>query len=78
MKHHVIKLEELRQWLIEEEATFASSTRERKKLTSTLSGGLKVYVGSKVVWEGIHPYDAINEYNSITDKYIDPIKDFKI
>jgi hypothetical protein len=43
-----------------------------------LNGGLKVIVGGTVVWEGCQPFSAIEVYNSITEKWIDETKDFRI
>jgi len=76
MKHHTIELKDLQKWLEEEEFTFASSTRERKRLVITTNGGLRLYVRGNIVWEGIQPFAAVEKYNSITEKYIDPAKDF--
>jgi predicted Rdx family selenoprotein len=77
-KHHVIRLEDLQEWLAAEELTFASSTRERKRLVCTTKGTLKVYVAGSLVWQGMQPYSAVEAYNAITETYVDPIKDFKL
>jgi len=78
MKVHTIEVSELQKWLETEEVTFASSTRERKRLVSTVQGGLKVIVAGQTVWQGIQPYTAVEVYNKITEKYIDTSKNFKI
>ncbi len=67
-----INLAELQQWLAEEDVTFASSTRERKRLTATFNGTLKVMVAGKTVWQGIQPFSAVEAYNAITEKYVEP------
>lgn len=76
MNPHKIDLEELKSWISETTVTFASSTRERKRLEATLSGGLIVSIAGKVVWEGILPYFAVMKYNSITEPYQNPNKEF--
>jgi hypothetical protein len=76
--YHTIELQDLQEWIETEDITFASSTRERKSLVTTLNGGLKVIVGGTVVWEGCQPFSAIEVYNSITEKWIDVTKDFRI
>lgn len=78
MKVHTIEVSELQKWVETEEVTFASSTRERKRLVSTVQGGLKVIVAGQIVWQGIQPYSAVEAYNKITEKYIDNSKNFKI
>jgi hypothetical protein len=78
MKSHTIELKDLQEWIATEDVTFASSTRERKKLVATLNGGLKVIVAGKTVWEGIQPFSAVEAYNAVTEKYIDTSKDFRI
>ncbi len=78
MKPHEVKLEDLQEWVETTEVVFASSTRERKRLTATPNGNLKVVVAGKVIWEGIQPHDAVAVYNSINEKYIDKTKGFKL
>lgn len=75
---HKIELEDLQKWLQEGDITFASSARERKRLVCSLAGGLKITVGGKTVWQGMHPFDAVEAYNAITEKYVDELKDFRI
>ena len=67
MKPHEIKFEDFQQWLGENEAEFASSTRERKRLIVKMNGGIKITVGGKTVWEGVQAYPAVKKYNSITE-----------
>jgi hypothetical protein len=78
MKHHTIELKDLQDWLEEAEMTFASSTREYKRLVATARGGLKVTVAGKTVWEGMQPFPAMEAYNAITEKYVNENKDFKL
>ncbi len=78
MKHHEIKLEDLQKWIKEMDVTFASSTRENKRLTCCLDGYLQVIVGNAIIWRGKQADLAIEKYNSITEKWINPLKDFKI
>ena len=77
-KYHTIELKDLQEWIETEDITFASSTRERKRLVTTLNGGLKVIVAGTVVWEGMQPFSAVEAYNAVTEKYIDTTKDFRI
>jgi len=78
MKSHTIELADLQKWIETEYVTFASSTRERKRLVATFNGGLKVIVAGVVVWEGMQPFSAVEAYNAVTEKYIDTINDFRI
>ncbi len=77
-KHHEISLEELQEWYSNEYVTYASSSRERKRLECSLNGNFRVSVVGNVVWQGTQLYSAVEAYNTITDKYIDPYKDFKL
>lgn len=78
MKHHTIELQDLQEWKEGKEVLFVSSTREKKRLVATLNGGFKVIVDNVVIYECIQPYLAVDKYNSITEKYIDKLKDFKL
>lgn len=73
MEPHKIELKDFQDWLEIQGVTFASSTRERKSLVATLNGELKVIVAGVVVWSGVQPFNAVNAYNSVTQKYIDCI-----
>lgn len=64
-KHHEIDLEGFQSWLDEAELLFAFSTRERKKLVVSAKGNIMVKVNDKVVWRGVQPYSAVEEYNKI-------------
>jgi hypothetical protein len=66
-----IKLSEFLHYLNEEDVTFASSTRERKRLTVNFRGGITVTVAGKIIWQGMQPFAAVEAYNAITEKYID-------
>lgn len=73
MKHHTIDLKELQSWLNDDpEVTFASSTRERKRLVASVSGMLTVLIAGKVIWSGTNPSTAVEKYNAITEKYVEP------
>lgn len=76
--HHQVTLEEFQDWYAKEDVLFASSSRERKRLVCSLNGTIKVLVAGKVVWQGIQPYAAVEAYNGITEKYIDPLSNFKV
>jgi len=78
MKPQTIELKDFQNWIETEYVTYASSVRERKRLVANLKGGLKVIVAGTTVWEGTDPSLAIEAYNSITEKYIDTSKDFRI
>jgi hypothetical protein len=78
MKHHQITLENLQEWISETSVTYASSTRENKSLTCHLNGTIQVIHGNVTVWEGVQLAPAIEVYNSITEKWVNPLKDFKI
>jgi hypothetical protein len=70
-KHHTIELKELQDWVSSEEFLFASSSRERKRLTCTANGTLIVRVAGIIVWRGMQPFAAVETYNAITEKYLD-------
>ncbi len=75
MKSHTIEVKDLQNWIETEYLTFASSTRERKKLVATLHGGFKVIVDGTVVWEGMQTFAAgykVNKYISVAD-LIEPL-----
>ncbi len=82
MKHkkpHTIELSELQEFVQKEYVTFASSSRENKKLIITLlKNEYAVLVGSKIMYHGSQASDAVEAYNAITEKYIDPVKTFRI
>ena len=77
-KHHTVELSELQDWLTKEYAEFAFSTKENKRLICHLNGNLEVLVGGKSIWLGTQPYAAAEAYNSVTEKWVNPLKDFKI
>lgn len=77
-KDNSIKLEDFQTWLSELENTYAMSTRENKRLVITYKGGMKVMVGGEVKWQGTEPYSAIEAYNAISEKWVNPNKDFKL
>lgn len=68
---HQITVEGLQLWHSQEEALYASSTRERKRLTCTLDGTFMVTVAGRMVWYGREISLAVEAYNAITEKYND-------
>ena len=77
-KHHEIMLEELQQWVESEEALYASSSRERKRLTCTLKGTFIVRVAGVVKWQGMQPFSAVEAYNAIIEKYVNEVVNFNL
>jgi hypothetical protein len=75
-----LELPDLQKFIDTEDVTYASSSRERKKLTCDLKGCLRVTVAHKLVYEGINPSDAVKAYNAITEKFKEDesIKNFRI
>ncbi len=73
-----IQLQDLQDWIEGTDVTFAHSPRENKRITCSLNGTIKVTVAGKIIHMGMKTYPAMEAYNSITEKYIDPLKDFKI
>lgn len=69
MEHHEIDLGGFQEWLAEKEVDFASSTRERKRLTVALNGNIRVSVAGRTVYLGLQPYSAVEAYNSITEEF---------
>lgn len=78
MGHSEIKLEDLNDWLQKDYATFTTSKRENKSLILCFDGYMEVIVGNSIVWRGKQPDLAVEKYNSITEKWEDTLKDFKI
>jgi hypothetical protein len=78
MKHHEIDLEGLLKWKEEQDVLYASSSRERKRLSVTLNGHYQVTLAGEVKYKGSDPDLAVLYYNKITEKYIDKNKDFRI
>ena len=54
------------------------STRENKRLVCSLNGNIKVLVANEVVWQGTQPFSAIEAYNEITEKYVNPLAYFRL
>jgi len=77
-KHHTITIEELMEARHSMDVVLASSSRERKRIVGRLNGNLEIYVGNILVWTGTQSYSAMEQYNAITEEYIDPLKNFKI
>ena len=78
IKPHVVTIEEFQDWYSKEDVLFASSSRENKRLVCSLNGNIKVLVAGKVVWQGTQPYSAIEAYNEITEKYVNPLANFRV
>lgn len=78
MKPHEIDFRAFQSWLEDAEIEFASSTREYKSLRVSTKGNMIVRVAGMIVWQGIQPYAAVEAYNAITEKYVSPVKDFKL
>ena len=76
MKRHDIDVEGLMGWLHENDVMYASSSRERKRLTSNMYGMLTVSVAGKTIWTGKSPVEAVEQFNAITEKYVEPKSDF--
>jgi len=73
---HVVELDELIKWMNEEEVIFASSTRERKRLSCSLRGGFKVTIAGRTVWQGMQPFAAVEAYNNIIEKHLEEKPNF--
>lgn len=69
MIHNEIQLDEFVKWFGETSVTYASSTRERKKLIAHLNGKITVTINDEVFWSGTRPFSAVEAYNSITKKF---------
>lgn len=64
-RSHMITVDALEKWRTAERVTFASSTKENKRLLSDLSGMLYVEHNGEIVWSGIEMFRAVSQYNSI-------------
>jgi hypothetical protein len=74
---HTVEVSVFKQFLDDEEVTFASSSREKKWLTVSLKGSFRVCCLAKGgIYTGTSPEEAVEAYNNITEKYITP--EFKI
>lgn len=74
----MISAEDFRIWLNEMNLTYAKSHRERKRMVVNLRGDIVITVSGKTEWIGTDIDNAVDAYNNITEKYVDPLKDFKI
>jgi len=75
MKHEPT-IQEFQQWILDTEAVFASSSRERKTLGAKIGGGYFVDVLGQKRREFMQPFAALECYNDITEKYVDETKGF--
>lgn len=64
MKHQV-EIEDLRNWIDEQKVLFASSSKEQKRLYSTLRGSFEVHHKGERILETTQAYLAVQEYNKI-------------
>ena len=78
LKPHEVTLTEFQDWHSKEEVLFASSSRENKRLYCSLNGNIKILVAGEVVWQGIQPFSAVEAYNAITEKYVNPLANFRV
>jgi len=78
LKPHTVTLEEFQDWYAKEDVLFASSSRENKRIVCSLNGNIKVIVAGEVVWQGTQPFSAIEAYNEITEKYVNPLANFSV
>ena len=69
-----INKEDLEKFISTEDVTYASSTRERKRLYISLCGIIHVTAAYKLVYSGVNIETAVKIYNGITKKYVDPAK----
>ena len=79
IKKKTIIPEELINWVLYQKSndiTFVRSEREQKKLTYSFDKGFKVTVAGRLIWQGENPHEAVDQFNSITEKYVAP--DFKL
>lgn len=68
---HTIDLDEMLAFIDDKRRasiTFASSSREYKKIDIAIAGGYQVWHGNKVVWEGTDGRTAVEKYNAISAK----------
>lgn len=63
MKKQVLELKDFQKWLEETETMYAQDAT--RKLTTTVSGGIRVYKDKLLIWQGVQPYAAIEKYNSL-------------
>ena len=65
MKSHNIDVEGLKEWIDESEFLFASSSRERKKLTVAIGGSFRLYVNGNLIASYEDPEKAVEAYNDV-------------
>lgn len=64
-KSHKIELEDLREFMLENQVLFASSSKEPKRLYINLRGSFEVWHNKEIVMETMQASDAVNKYNEI-------------
>ena len=64
---HEVKYEDLQEWIDDSQLLmFASSSASGgKKLYATLRGSFEVHSKGVMVWQGMQPFRAVQEYNKI-------------
>ena len=75
---HEITVEGLNDWLRDAQLQYASDSYTRKRLYMEYGGWLRVTVAGETIYNGKSETEAVEAYNNITEKYIDPTKDFRI
>lgn len=63
--NHQVKTEELIEWATKQRKTYASSSREGKKLLVTLNGSYEVVHKKSIILETSIAEEAVREYNNI-------------
>lgn len=71
-----IELTDFQEFYEGQETVYERSTYENKTISITLKGTIIVRQGSKIVYQGTQPYQAVESYNEIIEKYVDPNKNF--
>lgn len=69
MIHNKVDFQEFSNWFYDTSVTYASSSRERKKLVAYLNGKIIVTINDEVFWAGTQLFSAVEAYNSITKKF---------
>lgn len=65
MKKHTVELIGLQKWLNGNYKTYAQATNPDKMLVCTLTGNLQVWLNGEVIWQGLQPSKAVEEYNKL-------------
>lgn len=65
VKTHTIEIDDLINWVNENEAVFASSTKEDKRLSCTMNGIFIIRVKGEILFDTRSPRKAVDFYNRI-------------